>query len=133
MELFMKKKLGHSIKYTILGALAGSVLVISCMSMACSNKVKTPNMNITYGPEIGIADGSVDLSGDTPIISISAIKSEAGMNIEYLSGVTIENEGDFPDLEIWVDASTVDIFTPGNYTAIYTFNYGDNQFQKKSL
>ena len=118
----MKKKLGHSIKYTALGTLAGSVLLVSCLSMACNNKVKTPNMNITYGPEIGIADGSVDLSGDSPIISISAIKSEAGMNIEYLSGVTIENEGAFPDLEIWVDASTVDIFTPGNYTAIYTFN-----------
>ncbi len=118
----MKKTFRNSIKYISCGALAGSVMLAACFSMAC-NKVKVPDMNISYGPEIGIADGSVDLSGETPIISISAIKSEVGMNIEYLSGVTIANEGDFPDLEIWVDASTVDIFTPGNYTAIYTFNY----------
>ena len=119
----MKKTFKTSIKYIACGALTTSLMVSSCLLMACRSTVKVPDMNISYGAEIGIADGSVDLSGETPIISISAIKAEVGMNIDYLTGVNIANESDFPDLEIWVDASTVDIFTPGNYTAVYTFNY----------
>lgn len=127
----MKKNIKHSMKYMSLGALATSVMLVAFISIACNNKVKVPDMNISYGPEIGIANGSVDLSGETPIISISAIKSGVGVNIDYLSGVTIANEGDFPDLEIWVDASTVDIFTPGNYTAIYTFNYNEKSVSEE--
>lgn len=96
----------------------------------CNNSDDLPAPTVSYGPEIGFADGNVDLSGETPIINISDIKSPIGANIDFLSGVTITNENNFDDLEVWADASTVDIFTPGNYTATYTFNYDGKSVSK---
>lgn len=119
------KKYGKYIGFT------ASVLMICAIPAACSkDDVSLPT--VSYGPEIGFADGNVDLSAETPVINISDIKSPVGENIDFLSGVTIANEDDFDDLEIWADASLVDIFTPGNYTATYTFNY-DGKSVSKSI
>ena len=118
------------LKYGCYVALTTSILGVTLGFVACNGDVEVPNMSVSYGPEVGFADGSVDLTGEKPNINISDIKAEVGMNIDYLSGVTIENEADFPDLEIWVDASLVDIFTPGSYTATYTFKYGDSSVSK---
>ena len=118
------------LKYTCYVALSTSILATALFSAACSSS-DNPKMTVSYGPEIGFADGNVNLSGETPVINISDIKAEVGMNIDYLSGVTVENDADFPDLEIWVDASLVDIFTPGNYKATYTFVYDGQSVSKE--
>lgn len=124
----MKKKY---IKYTCYVALSSSLLLGTILSTACSSGPDVQKMSVSYGPEVGFADGNVNLSSENPVISISDIKAEVGMNIDYLSGVTVENEADFPDLEIWVDASLVDIFTPGDYKAVYTFVYNGQSVSKE--
>lgn len=123
----MKKNIG---KYSCYATLTASILVTMFASFACSSP-EMPKMTVSYGPEIGFADGNVNLSGQEPNINISDIKAEVGMNIDYLSGVNIQNEEDFADLEIRVDASMVDIFTPGNYTVVYTFLFDDNMLSKE--
>ena len=123
----MRKKV---IKYTCYIALSTSLLLTTVMSVACSNGPEIPKMTVSYGPEIGFADGNVNLAGENPVINISDIKAQVGMNIDYLSGVVVENESEFPDLEIWVDASMVDIFTAGDYKATYTFVYNGQSVSK---
>jgi len=124
----MKKNIA---KHTCYMALATGLLATVVLgSVACSGP-EMPKMTVSYGPEIGFADGNVNLSGSTPNINISDIRAEVGMNIDYLSGVIVQNEDEFEDLEIRVDASMVDIFTPGNYKVVYTFLFGDNTVSKE--
>lgn len=117
-------------KYGVYIGVTAGILLTSALFTGCSKKTDIPDVTVSYGPEVGFADGNVDLSGDTPVIDISDIKSPVGANIDFLSGVTVANEDLFDDLEVWVDASTVDIFTPGNYTATYTFNYDGKSVSK---
>lgn len=116
------------LKYT--GVTLSFALIVS-LSSGCSSSIEIPNVTVSYGPEIGLADGNVDLSGDEPIINISDIKSPVGENIDFLSGVVIMNEDDFDDLQVWADASAIDIFTPGDYKAVYTFNYNGKTVSKE--
>ena len=89
------------------------------MMFACKDK----DEEIVYNKEEGVASGTVELSGKEPKISISNIKAKKGTDIDYLSGVIIEDEDQYEDLKVWVDASAVDIYEPGNYKAKYTFEY----------
>ncbi len=82
----MKKNI---IKYSCYTALATSLMLATLASVACSRDTEVPKMSVSYGPEIGFADGSVNLSGEEPVINISDIKADVGMNIDFLSGVTI--------------------------------------------
>ena len=111
--------------------ITAAILASACLIVACSCNKEVPKATYSYGPELGLASGNVDLSGDSPDISISDIKSPAGENIDFLSDVTVINEEDYEDLEIWVDASTIDIFTPGNYKATYTFNFNGKSVSKE--
>lgn len=110
--------------------ITAAVFASACLFGACSDKANTPAASYSYGPEIGLASGNVDLSKDNPDINISDIKSPVGENIDFLSGVTVINESAYADLEVWADGSTIDIFTPGNYTVTYTFKYSDKSFSK---
>lgn len=110
--------------------LTAALFASACLFCACGNDKELPTASYSYGPELGLASGNVDLSSDSPDINISDIKSPVGENIDFLSGVTVINEEDYEDLEIWADASTIDIFTPGNYTVTYTFKYSDKTFSK---
>lgn len=100
----------------ILAVLVG-IMTISLF--ACKDKVE----KIEYNKEEGVAAGTVELTGKDPKISISNIKAKKGTDIDYLTGVVIEDEDQFDDLRVWVDASGVDIYEPGNYKAKYTFEY----------
>ncbi|MBR6529054.1 MAG: hypothetical protein IKT62_03360, partial [Firmicutes bacterium] len=124
----MIKKIKRGQKYI---EITTAVLASVCLFAACSNKPDSSTASYSYGPEIGLASGNVDLSSDSPEINISDIKSPVGENIDFLSGVTVVNEDAYEDLEIWADASTIDIFTPGDYTVIYTFNYGGKTISKE--
>ena len=108
-----------------------AILASACLFAACSSKKELPKASYSYGPELGLASGNVDLSGDTPDINISDIKSPVGENIDFLSGVVVMNEENYDDLQIWADASTIDIFTPGNYKATYTFNFNGKSVSKE--
>lgn len=111
--------------------IAISILASACLFAACSSKKELPKASYSYGPELGLASGNVDLSGDDPDINISDIKSPVGANIDFLSGVVVMNEENYEDLQIWADASTIDIFTPGDYKATYTFNYNGKSISKE--
>ncbi|NLL93519.1 MAG: hypothetical protein GX225_05215 [Clostridiales bacterium] len=100
-------------------------VTIMLMAWGCGKE------DIEYGDEIGTVVGSVELSLSEPNIVISNIKSYVGDDIDFLSQLIVTNEGEFPDLETWVDASGVDIFTPGDYTATYRFLYSDKEFSKE--
>lgn len=76
-----------------------------------------------YSKTEGVAEGSVNLEEEEPEFSISNIKAKVGTDIDYLTDVNVKNEDKFPDLQIWVDASAVDIYEPGDYKAKYTFEY----------
>ena len=76
---------------------------------------------IVYGNEIGTVSGNVSIDGDEIVVSITNIKAYVGQDIDYLSMVSIPNDSKYDDLEVWVDASAVDIYTPGDYKATYTF------------
>lgn len=123
----MKKNIAKYACYFTLTT--GVLMTVLFSSVACSGP-EIPKMTVSYGPEIGFADGRVNLSDTSPIINISDIKAEVGMNIDYLSGVIVKNEDEFEDLEIRVDASMVDIFTPGNYKVTYTFLFNNNLVTK---
>ena len=110
--------------------LTAALFASACLFCACGNDKELPTASYSYGPELGLASGNVDLSSDSPDINISDIKSPIGENIDFLSGVTVINEDEYVDLEVWADASTIDIFTPGDYTVTYTFKYSDKSFSK---
>lgn len=110
--------------------LTAALFASACLFCACGNDKELPTASYSYGPELGLASGNVDLSSDSPDINISDIKSPVGENIDFLSGVTVINEDEYVDLEVWADASTIDIFTPGDYTVTYTFKYSDKSFSK---
>ncbi len=86
---------------------------------ACKKKEE----KVKYNNIEGVADGKVELSGKEPKINISNIKAQVGADIDFLSGVVVEDEEKFEDLKVWVDASSVDIYEPGDYKAKYTFEY----------
>ena len=111
--------------------MTAAILLSTCLIAACSSKKDTSTATYSYGPELGLASGNVDLSSDTPNINISDIKSPVGENIDFLSGVSVVNADNYKDLEIWADASTIDIFTPGDYKVVYTFNYSGKSISKE--
>ncbi|MEE0862777.1 MAG: hypothetical protein U0L79_07320 [Lachnospiraceae bacterium] len=111
--------------------MTAAILLSTCLIAACSSKKDTSTATYSYGPELGLASGNVDLSSDTPNINISDIKSPVGENIDFLSGVSVVNADNYEDLEIWADASTIDIFTPGDYKVVYTFNYSGKSISKE--
>ena len=107
------------IKAVIIAAMG--ILIVSVVA-GCNRNNKRP----TLVPH-GTGSGTVDLTGDKPEIALSDVVAVVGTDIDYTSQLDIKNEQDFPDLEIWVNASGVDIYTPGEYTAKYTFYWGDKQ------
>ena len=74
--------------------------------------------------------GKIDLSGKEPDIQLSDITAVIGTNIDYTSDIKVKDEEKYPDLEVWVNASGVDIYEPGSYKAVYTFFWGDNEVSK---
>ncbi len=100
------------------------VITFSLYACSCGGEEK-----VEYSKEEGVAEGTVDLSGDKPKISISNIKAKVGTDIDYLSGVVIEDEEKYEDLKVWVDASNVDIDEPGDYKAKYTFEYDGKKIE----
>ena len=100
-----------------------NILLCLCAVLLYGCACKKDEVKIEYNDEEAVAEGTVDLTGDEPEIFITSIKAKKGAEIDYLSGVVIENEDDFDDLKIWVDESAVDIYVPGDYKAKYTFEY----------
>ena len=103
-------------KKIILGAL---ICIMALGMFACKDK----DEKIEYNDKEAHASGMVTLEGDDPDINITNIKAKVGADIDYLSGVVVEDEEKFEDLKVWVDASAVDIYEPGDYKAKYTFEY----------
>lgn len=104
-------------KLICLFILLGSMLV--CL-VGCGEE----DDEIVYGNEVGTVSGNVSIDGDEIVVSITNIKAYVGQDIDYLSMVSVPNDSKYDDLEVWVDASAVDIYTPGDYKATYTFKLG---------
>lgn len=100
------------------------VATFMLMSCSCAKKEE-----IKYSAVEAKAEGNVTLDSKEPKINISNIKAKKGADIDYLSGVVVENEDEYDDFKIWVDASAVDIDEPGDYKAKYTFEYDGKSFK----
>lgn len=107
-------------------------LLITLMVMVFTGCEKNTGIGeiTTYSTEMGQAYGVVDFSEETPEISISNIRSLVGEEIDYSSGIKIENLGEEVDFQLWIDASKVDIYEKGDYTAVYKFVYGEETIEK---
>lgn len=98
-----------------------TLMAIMSVSALCFAGCGSEEDEIVYGNEIGTVSGNVSFSGEDIVVSISNIKAYIGQDIDYLSKVIIPNDSKYDDMEVWVDASAVDIYTPGDYKATYTF------------
>lgn len=102
-----------------------ATLSVAAMVMTGCSKDDTE-----YGKEIGTVEGKIEFTGEEPEIILSNIKSYVGEEIDFLSGIDIGNIDEDKDMETWVDASLVDIFTPGDYKATYTIKYDGKEYMK---
>ncbi len=111
------------------GIIAVVILAIAMVALitACTSKKNN-------GPDLsnpdGIGRGKVNLTGLSPDADLEDIVASVGAEIDYTSQLEIKNEDKLENFEIWVKSATVDIYTPGEYTATYTFFWGDNEFSK---
>ena len=102
-----------------------AVLSVAALVLAGCGKEDTQ-----YGNEIGTVDGKINFDGIEPEIALSNIKSYVGEEIDFLSGIEVDNIDENKDMETWVDSSLVDIFTPGDYKATYTIKYKGKEYTK---
>ena len=102
-----------------------AVLSVATLVLAGCGKEDTQ-----YGNEIGTVDGKINFDGIEPEIALSNIKSYVGEEIDFLSGIEVDNIDENKDMETWVDSSLVDIFTPGDYKATYTIKYKGKEYTK---
>lgn len=102
-----------------------AVLFVAALVLAGCGKEDTQ-----YGNEIGTVDGKINFDGIEPEIALSNIKSYVGEEIDFLSGIEVDNIDENKDMETWVDSSLVDIFTPGDYKATYTIKYKGKEYTK---
>lgn len=113
-------------KFLICILAAAAVMSIT----GCHKKESKVNM-IEYSDLIGAAEGTADFQSDGSLeINIKDIQSYVGQDIDYSSGIDIKNVDDYEDFQMWVDATGVDIYTAGKYTAAYKFVYGGQTLEK---
>lgn len=108
------------------------VLAVTVVFTAVGCHKKSTNIKtIEYSDVMGIAEGTVDFdSVDSPEINIKEIQTYVGAEIDYSSAVDVKNTEKFDDFQMWVDATSVDIYTVGKYTATYKFVYDENTLEK---
>lgn len=125
----MKKKLFFS-KAVHMGV-GCMICALSLASLTGCHKKANPANTIEYSNIMGIAEGTADFkSTDSPEINIKDIKSYVGQEIDYSSGIDVKNVENFDDFQMWVDATGVDIYTAGRYTATYQFVFGEKTLEK---
>lgn len=125
----MKKKLFFS-KAVHVGV-GCMICALSLASLTGCHKKANPANTIEYSNIMGIAEGTADFkSTDSPEINIKDIKSYVGQEIDYSSGIDVKNVENFDDFQMWVDATGVDIYTAGRYTATYQFVFGEKTLEK---
>jgi hypothetical protein len=97
-----------------------TAILLVCMLMGCARK-----------NEISLKKTTTEYNGISDDIDVTLydIVSEVGANIDYTSSIIVKNEDKYDNFEIWVNASEVDIYTPGEYKATYTFYYGSKSYE----
>ena len=103
-----------------------TIVMLMLIATGCDKEEK-----IEYGTEIGTVTGNVVMQDDKIDINLSNIKSYVGQEIDYLSGVDMKALETYDDFQVWVDASLVDVFTPGDYKAANTFEYDGKEYTKE--
>jgi len=125
----MKKK--HFLIHAVNAGMGCIICALVFISMTGCHKKASPAGTIEYSSVMGIAEGTADFkSADSPKIDIKDIKSYVGQEIDYSSGIDVKNAEDFDDFQMWVDATKVDIYTVGRYTATYQFVFGEKTLEK---
>lgn len=105
--------------------------VITAVSMGACHKKETKIQTLEYSEIVGAAEGTVDFASEEgPDIKIKDIQSYVGQDIDYSSGIEVKNAEGFEDFQMWVDATAVDIYTVGKYTATYKFIYDGKELEK---
>lgn len=137
-QLFYKLKVSQSLLFHRQGKekhMKKSVIIFTAgvfLALGGCSSDETPPVsnNVDYAIQYGIVTGVADFATETPNISISNIKTYVGEDIDYSSGVSVENTEKFEDFQMWVDASKVDIYTEGVYEAVYKFIYDGKTMEK---
>ncbi|MCI9370898.1 MAG: hypothetical protein HFH65_11380 [Lachnospiraceae bacterium] len=125
----MKKKLFLS--KAVNAGIGCMICALALVSLTGCHKKASPANTIEYSNIMGIAEGTADFkSTDSPEINIKDIKSYVGQEIDYSSGIDVKNVENFDDFQMWVDATGVDIYTAGRYTATYQFVFGEKTLEK---
>lgn len=102
------------------------ILIFSTALLTLAGCSKKDNQNTAYIPTAGGgSSGILSTTADpnAPKVEINNIVSYAGEEIDYLSNIETAENMELSKSMIYVDSSGVDLFTPGTYTAIYTFDY----------
>ena len=125
----MKKKLFFS--KAVNAGIGCMICALALGSLAGCHKKASPTSTIEYSNIMGIAEGTADFkSTNSPEINIKDIKSYVGQEIDYSSGIDVKNVENLDDFQMWVDATGVDIYTAGRYTATYQFIFGEKTLEK---
>lgn len=126
-KLISHKKNDRLTRYKKIKMLFITTMLMSIMLLlsACNKKEE-----IKYGEVENSGNGKVVLKEDMPVIKLDNILGELGADIDYITNVEIQNSDDYPDLQVWVDASKVNIFEAGVYDVVYTFTYDNKSFSK---
>lgn len=104
--------------------------MIVCGGCGENDSDKMPEITSNYSAKKGQAEGKVDFDTETPVIELKNISTYLGEDIDYSSGIEVENTDHFEDFQMWVDASMVDIYTEGTYDAVYRFIYDGNSIER---
>lgn len=107
-----------------------ATLMIVCGGCGENDSDKMPEITSNYSAQKGQAEGKVDFTTETPVIELKNISTYLGEDIDYSSGIEVENTDRFEDFQMWVDASMVDIYTEGTYDAVYRFIYDGNSIER---
>lgn len=111
-------------------ALIAILCMVAVAGTACHKK-ESGVKQTQYSNLAGVAEGTIDFKDEKkPDINIKEIRSYVGEEIDYSSGIDVKNVDQFENFQMWVNATEVDIYTAGKYTAVYRFVYDEKELEK---
>jgi len=118
--------LGKRMRRNILFNLNKGFMAAMCLSFplllfGCS---KTDTASLINKRVASEGYGNINLSASEPIVNLNDITSYVGESIDFLSEISISCPDD-KIYSLYVDATSVDIWTPGTYGATYELTVDD--------
>ncbi len=103
------------------GFMAAMCLSFPLLLFGCS---KTDTASLINKRVVSEGYGNINLSASEPVVNLNDITSYVGESIDFLSEISISCPDD-KVYSLYVDATSVDIWTPGTYGATYELTVDD--------